>query len=124
MKTMSLARPRTGWPWIPYADLLSKLEGVSDAYFGGIDGHRDSSVSDLVARKDSVLDRRIKAGLAHVKKSITDLRDLPSGQLDENRNLKIRIAVSQCSKLMDRIDAATPIVTADPALSPWAAYGF
>lgn len=108
----------------PYADLLSKLAGVEDAYFGGIDGARDASISDLVAQKDPVLDRRIKAGFAHAKKSITDIRELVPGQLDKKRDLKIRIALSECGKLMARLTAATPIVTADPVLKPWAAYGF
>lgn len=112
--------------WIPadpYADLLTRLDGVEDAYFGGVEGVRDASISDLVAHKDSVLDRRIKAGLAHARKSITDIRDLTPAQLDEKRDLKVRIALSECEKLIGRLTAATLIVSADAVLKPWAAYG-
>ena len=107
----------------PYADLLAKLDGVEDAYLGGVKGARDASISELVAKKDAVLDRRIKAGFAHAKKSIADIRALEAGLLDEKRDLMVRIALSECEKLMARLTAATPIVTADPALNPWAAYG-
>ncbi len=107
----------------PYADALDMLKGVENSYYGGVDGARDASLSDLVAKKNQILDRRIKASLAHSMERIKAVRDLPSGADAQTRELMVKIAVSECEKLFDRITAATPLVTADSAVKPWAAYG-
>ncbi|WDP92755.1 MAG: Imelysin [Desulfobacter sp.] len=117
--------PETAPYWVyvdPYADILSRFQGVEEAYYGGLEGSRGASLSDLVAKKDAVLDRRVKAALAHVKKRIQSIRDLNANTPKETKELMIRIAVGEAEKLMERLTTATPLVTADQVLKPWAAY--
>lgn len=103
----------------PYADLLSLLEGVENSYLGGVEGSRGASFSELVAMKDEVLDVRIKTALVSVGKRIRAIQDAPEGK----REMAIKVAASECGKLAARIMTATPLVTADPAVEPFAPYG-
>ncbi|PHR27273.1 MAG: Imelysin [Desulfotalea sp.] len=106
----------------PYADILNGLKGVENSYLGGIPGSRGTSFSDLVATKDAVLDKRIKIAFAHAQKRIETIRSLENGP-QEKRELAVKVAVSECEKLLSRLMVATPLVTADPAVEPFAPYG-
>lgn len=104
------------------ADVQHELQGVANAYLGGIEGARGHSVSELLAAKHAVLDRRIKIALAHTAHRITAVGD-PYGESREDRELAVRIAVSACMKLGARLAVAMPLVSMDPSTRPWAAYG-
>jgi hypothetical protein len=106
-----------------YADLRNRLQGVENTYLGGVKGSRGHSVSELVAGKNAVLDKRIKIALAHAAHSITAVGDPYGGEHKENRDLAVRIAEAECTKLINRLQVAGLLVTTDPAVRPWAAYG-
>jgi predicted lipoprotein len=106
-----------------YTDLQNRLKGVENAYIGGVMGSRGHSISELVAGKSAVLDKRVKIALAHAAHSIAAIGDPYSGEHDENRDLAVRIAEAECTKLINRLNVAALLVTTDPALRPWAAYG-
>jgi len=106
----------------PYSDLQQQLISVENAYLGGIKGYRGSSVSELVADKNNVLDRYIKIAFAHTSHGITAIKD-SSGQSLEKRMLAVKVAEAERQKLVARIITAMPLVTLDPAVRPWAAYG-
>lgn len=105
-----------------YADLLNQLQGVENSYLGGIEGSRGVSFSELVAMKDEVLDDRIKTAIAATKKRLVALRDAKDLS-PEKKEMAIKILASECEKLGARIMTATPLVTADPAVEPFAPYG-
>ena len=106
----------------PYSDILNRIKGVENSYLGGVPGSRGTSFSELVAEKDKVLDERIKTAFAHATKRIEVIRDLKETK-QEKRELAVKIAASECEKLLSRLMVATPLVTADPAVEPFAPYG-
>ena len=103
------------------ADVQNELKSVENAYLGGLEGQRGASLSDLLAKKSSVLDRRIKIALADAAYRVAAIGD-PYGQTVEDYELKVRIAEAACGKLASRLAAATPLVSMDPSTHPWAAY--
>jgi putative iron-regulated protein len=105
-----------------YADLQAELQGAENAYLGGIKGSRGRAVSELVAAKDKVLDSRVQIAFAHTAQRLAAVGD-PYGAPREGRALAVRIAEAECRKLAGRLNAATPLVTMDPDVGPWAAYG-
>ena len=106
----------------PYADLLDKLQGVENSYLGGVRGSRGPSFSQLVAEKDQVLDERIKAAFAHVEQRLEVARRLQNGPREQHE-LAVKIVAAECKKLSAQLMTATPLVAADPAVGPFAAYG-
>ncbi|AGA89502.1 Imelysin [Thioflavicoccus mobilis 8321] len=115
--------PHAGETWYSHnglADLQGILQGLENAYLGGLAGTRGRSVSDLVARLDGVLDRRIRIALADTAYRIAAAGE--SGPAAP-RALEVRRAVSACEKLAARITVAVPLVTMHPSALPWAIYG-
>ncbi|MGL1958169.1 MAG: hypothetical protein OCD00_12720 [Colwellia sp.] len=111
------------WDMIdPYAEIINRMKGIENSYLGGVEGARGTAFSDLVAEKDPILDDRIKTGFAYVNKQFENIRKLKNAPADK-RAIAIRVAVSECEKLMKRMVTATPLVTADPAVEPFAPYG-
>ncbi len=106
-----------------FADLLTTLEGLENAYYGGVDGARGHAVSDLVAGIDDVLDRRIQIALADTAYRIEAAGDPFLTEIDADRELRVRVAVSACEKLFTRLELATPLITMHPVTLPWAPYG-
>lgn len=104
------------------ADIVNRLKGVETAYLGGIEGVRRHAQADLVANKNSVLDRRIRISLARAQHSVAAVGD-PYGEHREDKELKVRRAMAACTKLADNFASAIPVVCLDPASKPWAAYG-
>lgn len=105
-----------------YVDLQNALQGVENAYLGGIKGSRGHSVSELVAARNPVLDRRVQIAFAHTAHRLAAIGD-PHGAPREGRELAVRIAEAECNKLTAKLNAAAPLVTMDPGVQPWAAYG-
>jgi putative iron-regulated protein len=117
--------PRDSETWYSYnasADFLNLLQGVENAYLGGVESARGHSVSELVAAQSEALDRRIRIALADTAYRISALGD-PYDKDREGRELAVRIAESACGKLLSRLTAAQPLVCMDPSTRPWAAYG-
>lgn len=106
----------------PFADMINRLKGVENSYLGGISDSRGPSFSDLVAKKDPVLDERIKAAFASVVQRLEAARELKNGERDKY-DLAVKVVHSECAKLFSRMMTATPLVTADPAVEPFASYG-
>lgn len=106
----------------PYSDIANRLQGVENAYLGGVGNARGgASFSDLVAAKDEVLDTRIKASFAQVGKRLEAARQLKDGPKD-NHALAVQVVVAESKKLALQLWTATPLVTADDSLEPFAAY--
>lgn len=104
------------------ADFQAELQGVGNAYLGGVEGRRGASVSGLLATRNPVLDRRIRIALADLAYRLSVLGDAPS-QDPRHRDLEVRRAASSCGKLASRFTAAIPVIALDPGARPWAAYG-
>lgn len=103
------------------ADIINLLQGVENAYLGGMKGHRGKAMADLVAGKDKVLDRRIRIALANVRYRVAAIGD-PYAPPERDRDLQVRRAAASCRKLAAKIAAAAAPVCLDPATRPWAAY--
>ncbi|WP_306549280.1 imelysin family protein [Desulfobulbus sp.] len=103
------------------ADLVNLLQGVENAYLGGVEGNRGRAMAELVAAKDEVIDRRIRIALADVRHRINAVGD-PYGETTADHELKVRIAAASCWKLANKFAAAIVPVCMDPAAEPWAAY--
>ncbi len=103
------------------ADLVNLLQGVENAYLGGVEGNRGRAMAELTAAKNEVIDRRIRIALADVRYRIKAIGD-PYGEPSADRDLKVRIAVASCWKLSGKFAAAIVPVCMDPATEPWAAY--
>lgn len=103
-------------------NFASQIDGVANAYLGGLPGARGASVSDLVAEKNPVLDRRIKISLAHTAHRLRDLQNL-DGLTPEERMLRVRRADQACAKLGSNLGIAMPLVCMDPAAKPFAPWG-
>ncbi len=104
------------------SDILALVQGVENAYLGGIEGKRGHGLHELVAAKDPVLDRRIQIALADLRHRVANVGD-PYGAPAADRDLKLRIATASCWKLANKYAAAIVPVCMDPATDPWAAYG-
>ncbi len=125
-EVLAMADPRAGETWDShngFADLLATLQGLENAYLGGLEGSRGRSMSDLLAASDEVLDRRIQIALADTAYRINAAGDPFAEKSSGDRELAARIAVAACEKLFTRIDLALPLITMHPATLPWAAYG-
>lgn len=105
-----------------YADLQSELQGLANAYLGGPEGARGLSVSALVAAKDPVLDGRVQIAFAHAAHRLAAVGD-PHAPPRDDRELAGRIAEAECDKLAAKINSAALLVTMDPVVQPWVAYG-
>ncbi len=119
------ANPRGGRTWYSRngrADLLNILKSVENAYLGGAEGDRGHSVSELLASRDEVLDRRIRIALADTAFRITEAAG-PHGGNGEERELLVRRAESACHKLTARLSVAALLVAMDPSTRPFAPYG-
>jgi predicted lipoprotein len=124
-EVLGSADPLASYTWFSrngLADIQSELKGVENAYLGGVEGKRGSSISELLAVKSKVLDRRIRIALADTAYRIAAAGD-PYGEPREDRALTVRIAEAACRKLLSRLTAAMPLVCMDPSTRPWAAYG-
>ncbi len=104
------------------SDILALVQGVENAYLGGIEGKRGHGLHELVAAKDPVLDRRIQIAQADLRHRVANVGD-PYGAPAADRDLKLRIATASCWKLANKYAAAIVPVCMDPATDPWAAYG-
>lgn len=104
------------------ADVLNMLHGSENAYLGGVKGSRGHSISELVAAKNQMLDRRVKIAFAHTAHRIAALGGL-NGRDREARELALKIAEMECNKLMSKLNFALLLVAMDPEVRPWAAYG-
>ncbi len=125
-EVLASADPRAGETWDShnaFADLLATLQGLENAYLGGLEGDRGHSMSDLLAMIDEVLDRRIRIALADTAYRINAAGDPFADESVGDREMAVRVAVSACEKLFTRIDIAVPLITMHPVTLPWAPYG-
>lgn len=117
--------PRDSDTWFSnnaLADAINTVKSVDNSYLGGTGDDRGHAVADLLATQNSILDRRIKIGLADLAYRIGDTGD-PYAEHGADRELAVRRAVASCHKLIERLGAAMPLVSLDPTTRPWAAYG-
>lgn len=103
------------------ADIINLLQGVENAYLGGVTGSRDRAMADLVAAKDAVMDRRIRIALADARYRVAAIGN-PYGEPAADRELKLKIATASCWKLASKLSTVIPQICLDPAAEPWAAY--
>lgn len=106
----------------PFNDIINQLKGVENAYMGGIEGHRGASYADLVEKRDEQLAKRIVISLAHAKKRAEVAKKM-NGQPLEKREKAAKLLLAEVEKLATMLMAATPLVAADKATDPFAAYG-
>ena len=103
------------------SDILNLIQGVENAYQGGLAGHRGKAMAELVADKDKVIDRRIRIAIAEARYRIADIGD-PYAPATGDRDLKVRRATDACWKLATKFGASVGPVCLDPVSRPWAAY--
>lgn len=93
------------------------ISGLENAYYGGEEGNRESSISELVAAHNPILDKKIAIGFADFKYRIESLKNVK--QLSkEQRDLLTRRAEDSCLKLEARIEVGMNTVFALPNVLP------
>ena len=118
----SATEPVAYWdPIDPYTDIANLLQGVENAYMGGVPGERHCSMGDLVAAHDPALDRLLKISFAHSAYRVKALHAVRN-ESKEVRELTNRIAAAELAKLVARLTIAVPQLVLDPAVEPYAAY--
>ncbi len=106
----------------PFDDLVNQLQGVEDSLMGGVEGSRGTSYLDLLTKRDEQLSKRIVISLAHAAKRVEVARNM-NDKPQEKRDMAAKLLLEEVEKLTVMIMAATPLVAADAATDPFAAYG-
>ena len=107
-ETLASRDPRdsdTWYSWNALADFGQEVRSIQNAYLGRLDRVRAPSLSQLVASRNPILDRRIKIGLADTAWQIAHFGALYPGR-QADRALAMRVVVSSCMKMEARLEVA------------------
>ena len=106
----------------PFDDIINQLKGVENSMVGGVEDSRGTSFIELLAKRDEPLSERILISMAHSIKRAQVARRMNDQPL-EKREKAAELLLHEVEKLTVMIMAATPLVCADAAVDPFAAYG-